>query len=103
MAVNLDHQLLGLFTVKELFDSGGGAANVSGSTYVNALNETHNTVSDNLVLNDDNLGNRADEVKKFTVKGSQATLVFDGGSLNEDTRIGFFSFLGAFNVYRHNW
>lgn len=74
--------------VKELFNSSGEGAVVSGSTYKNSLGETHPTVSNALVLNDDNSNNRSKEVKTIVVKGSRATLAFDGGE-NNNVREGF--------------
>jgi type IV pilus assembly protein PilY1 len=74
-------------TVTELFDASGNAKTPS-DPYTVPTGSSANVVSDSLKLNDDSASNRNNEIKKFTVKGNQATLVFDGGS-NIYTRIGF--------------
>lgn len=76
-------------TVTQLFDFAGGIQAISPTdTYTTPDSPSANAVSDSLTLNDSFAGNRNNEIRQFIVRGSQATLVFDGGS-NAFTRSGF--------------
>jgi type IV pilus assembly protein PilY1 len=79
--------------VSQFNDNNGGLIPVSGSTYqIPTPNNTPTifkpTISSTLVLNDDFDGDRRYEVHQFTVNGSTATFVFNGGS-NFYIRSGF--------------
>lgn len=75
-------------TVTELFDADGNTKIPPDPYTTSTSPDPANVVSDSLELNDSSGNNANNEIKTFTVKGNQATLVFDGGS-NEYTRDGF--------------
>ncbi|MGS2717978.1 pilus assembly protein [Eionea flava] len=75
-------------TVTSQFDFFGNPTPVSGASYTLPNNSSQPTVSSSLILNDDSSGNRKNEIHQFTVKGSKASLVFNGGN-NIFTRSGF--------------
>lgn len=74
-------------TVTELFDSSGNAK-VVPDPYETPNSSSAAVTTSTLVLNDSSANNRNNEIKQFTVQGSKATLVFDGGS-NIYERAGF--------------
>ncbi len=74
-------------TVTELFDGFGGIK-VPPNPYTSPNSLPRNVVSSILILDDDSYSNRTNEIKKFTIKGSKATLVFDGGN-DGRSRLGF--------------
>ena len=74
-------------TVTELFD-GDGNAKTPPNPYDTPTSEPLNVTSSVLELNDSSLTNLNNEIKQFIVKGSQVTLVFNGGE-NGFTRSGF--------------